>query len=198
MRKYFTMKPLAILLLVLSCGIVGGLAGYMASVYPDSEARTRGGTMHMGIPMTSVPYLRLDNNQWLQWGAYAGGGTVNGFKVATTDLLEVGTTIQLDDFEQGNMAIFHQVTSLGDDSEYALETGVSGTGWAQFGDNDDYCPFIFTSAGVVTLLTDATANCANTDTDAKAVVYDCGSGPCVKNRLAATKTVGISVRYFTP
>lgn len=298
MRKY-----LLVALLVLSCGIVGGLAGYVTSIYPDSEERRRGGTIHIGqifdhdtaanyvanehidwtdatedfktsgsvtaSAMSSAGFVKntaagllsggnavdisadtnlaastgitltddtlttndseivhsalsgyvalehidwtnasqdfktsgsaeIGNDKWLMGTDNAGTGTINIIKVNTSDVGEFGTTVQVDDFVQGNMAIFHQVTSLQDDSSFALETGKTGTGWAQFGDNDDYCPFVFTSAGVVTLLTDATANCANTDTDAKACVYDCGSGPCVKNRLAATKTVGISVRYFTP
>ena len=88
-------------------------------------------------------------------------------------------------------------SSIADDGEIVLATGVAGWGEAMAGDNEEWAQFRFTSAGVVTLIANS-ANVVNTDTDAKFCIYDAGSGIAIKNRLGATKTVAVNVEYFTP
>lgn len=84
--------------------------------------------------------------------------------------------------------------SVNDDAEITIETGKTGWGFAQAGDNEEYAHFTFTAAGAVTLLI-WSANTVNTDTDAKFCIYDAGSGIAIKNRLGSAKTVRYSIHY---
>ena len=84
--------------------------------------------------------------------------------------------------------------SIADDAEITLATGVSGWGFAQAGDNEQWIQFSFTAAGVVTVIANS-ALAVNTDTDGNLCVYDAGAGIAIKNRLGATKTIRYTVNY---
>ena len=84
--------------------------------------------------------------------------------------------------------------TVADEAEITLATGVSGWGFAQAGDNEEWIQFCFTAAGVVTVISNS-ANAVNTDTDGDLCVYDAGSGIAIKNRLGASKTIRYSVNY---
>jgi len=79
--------------------------------------------------------------------------------------------------------------SVADDGTITFPTGYMGHGWIMAGDNEEFILFRFTSAGAVTLLTDVSANTANTDSDTDLCVYDGGSGIIIKNRLGASKVL---------
>lgn len=85
--------------------------------------------------------------------------------------------------------------SVDDDGFLDLEDGVAGFGIVQAGDNEEYAIFTFTSAGVVTLLTDSTANVANTDSDTDLCIFDNGSNVRIKNRLGSAKVLRINIYY---
>lgn len=87
---------------------------------------------------------------------------------------------------------------VADDGEIVLATGVAGWGFVMIGDMQEYAHFTFTSAGVVTLGSDASANTVNTDTDAKFCIYDAGSGIAIKNRLGSNLIMAIDIHYYTP
>lgn len=84
--------------------------------------------------------------------------------------------------------------SVADEAEITLATGVSGWGFAQAGDNEQWIQFSFTAAGVVTVIANS-ALAVNTDTDGNLCVYDAGAGIAIKNRLGATKTIRYVVNY---
>jgi hypothetical protein len=84
--------------------------------------------------------------------------------------------------------------AVADESEITLATGVSGWGFAQAGDNEEWIQFTFTAAGVVSVVANS-ANAINSDTDANLCVYDAGSGIAIKNRLGASKTIRYVVHY---
>jgi hypothetical protein len=86
--------------------------------------------------------------------------------------------------------------SLADDAEISLETGKAGFGHIMIGDNQEYAWFAFTSAGVVTLITNST-NVANTDSDTDLSIYDGGTAVNIKNRLGATLILRYSIKYST-
>jgi len=84
--------------------------------------------------------------------------------------------------------------SVNDESQIALDTGKTGWGFAQAGDNEEWIQFSFTTAGVVTVIANS-ANAVNADTDGNLCVYDAGTGIAIKNRLGATKTIRYVVNY---
>lgn len=83
---------------------------------------------------------------------------------------------------------------VADDAEFLMPVGKIGHGWAMAGDNEEFIEFRFTSAGVVTVITN-TANAVGTDTDGNLCVYDAGGGIAVKNRLGSAKTIRYVVWY---
>jgi len=95
----------------------------------------------------------------------------------------------------GNLTTEGYSTSLNDDEYVDLEAGKTGWGTVMAGDNEEFAPFTFTSAGVVTLLTDATANVVNTDTDAKLCIFDNGTNVRIRNRLGSAKVIRFCVNY---
>lgn len=101
-------------------------------------------------------------------------------------------------FLYNSLETFKEMVSLADDAEIFFETAVAGYGYAIIGDNQEFAPFTFTSAGVVTLLTDASTNTASTDSDGNLCVYDAGSGIAIKNRLGSELSTAISVDFYTP
>jgi hypothetical protein len=84
--------------------------------------------------------------------------------------------------------------AVADEAEITLATGVSGWGFAQAGDNEEWIQFSFSAAGVVTVIANS-AHAVNTDTDGNLCVYDAGSGIAIKNRLGASKTIRYVVHY---
>lgn len=84
--------------------------------------------------------------------------------------------------------------TVGDDDEVIVATGVTGWGFAQAGDNQEYAQFTWTAAGAVTLIVN-TANVNNADVDGDFCIYDNGAGIAIKNRLGADLTVRYSLFY---
>ena len=84
--------------------------------------------------------------------------------------------------------------SLADDAEITIETGTSGFGTVNIGDNQEYAWITWTTAGAVTLVQNST-NVVNTDTDANLCIYDAGSGIAIKNRLGSQLTVRFDLSY---
>jgi len=79
-----------------------------------------------------------------------------------------------------------------------LATGVSGWGEVMAGDNEEWAHFRFTSAGVVTLITN-TANVTTTvDTASSLNIYDAGSGIEIQNNLGSSKKVAVNIKYYAP
>ena len=97
-----------------------------------------------------------------------------------------------------SLLVHRERSWVADDGEITLATGVAGWGFAMVGDMQEYAHFVFTSAGAVTLLTDASGNAVNTDTDAKFCIYDAGTGIAIKNRLGSALTVMVDIKYADP
>jgi hypothetical protein len=83
---------------------------------------------------------------------------------------------------------------LADDAEFVLDASVTGFGFAQAGDNEEWALFGFTSAGVVNLI-QASANTVTTDTDTKFCIYQSGTSVAIKNRLGAQKKVQYEINF---
>ena len=94
---------------------------------------------------------------------------------------------------------YKTLTTLDDDVLITFTTGVCGYGIIITNDGATFAQFRFTSAGVVTLISN-TADVDNADTDAKLCIYQNGgsTGILIKNRLTATKKLGIDINYYTP
>ncbi len=142
--------------------------------------------------------LRLPNDTWLKGRNNADSADISVTKVNTSDEIEMGATVKIDDFSQGGLNRWATSESVEDDAEITVLAAInaSGFGIATINDGAEYCPFIFTAAGAVTLLADATANCAAADTDTDLSIYDSGgNGIHIKNRLGSTQTVKAWVQY---
>jgi hypothetical protein len=80
-------------------------------------------------------------------------------------------------------------TSLDDDDYFDISPGTyGGFGFLQAGDNTEYALFSFTSAAVVTIISNS-ANAVNTDTDVKFCIFDGGTSVRVRNRLGSAKYI---------
>jgi hypothetical protein len=86
------------------------------------------------------------------------------------------------------------IDTVADEDEIVLATGVSGWGFAQAGDNEEWIQFRFTAAGVVSVVANS-ANAINSDMNGNLCVYDAGSGIAIKNRLGASKIIRYVVHY---
>ena len=96
----------------------------------------------------------------------------------------------------GSMVHYAKQASLNDEGATALPSSTSGGfGFAQAGDGEEYGLFSYTSAGVVTLISNS-ANTVATDTDTKFCIYDAGTVVWVKNRLGSAKNVLIMIHYY--
>jgi hypothetical protein len=84
--------------------------------------------------------------------------------------------------------------TLNDDAQITLSTGVAGFGFVQIGDNQEWAQFVFTAAGVVTLIQNS-SNAVNTDTDGNLCIFDNGSGIAIRNRLGSNLTVRLDINY---
>lgn len=118
-------------------------------------------------------------------------------KTSTVDAVapELVQTIQNDKTVRTN-GLTNRKTSevLADDASITLTTGVAGFGFVQIGDNQEYAQFVFTAAGVVTLIHNS-ANAVNTDTDGNLCIFDNGSGIAIRNRLGNDLTIRLDVNY---
>jgi hypothetical protein len=90
---------------------------------------------------------------------------------------------------------FSYFGSVIDDASISLLSNTSGGfGFAQLGDGEHYGFFSFTSAGVVTLISNST-NCVGTDTDNKFCIFDGGTTVTIKNRTGSTKNLMVLAFY---
>ena len=85
--------------------------------------------------------------------------------------------------------------TLADDTETPLVDASAGYGFCQIGDNQEYASFTWESDGTVTLLTDISANVANSDTDGNLCIYNSGTQVYIKNRLGLSLNLRYSVNY---
>ena len=84
--------------------------------------------------------------------------------------------------------------SLADNATYDLADARSGWGFIQLGDNVSNAYFTFTSAGVITLMTNL--ECTTTQgTNDKLNIYDNGTNVRIENTWTATSQVTINVTY---
>ena len=88
--------------------------------------------------------------------------------------------------------------STADDGTITITSSIAGWGFVMIGDAQEYTTFYFTSAGVVTLGSDATANTANTDSNGDLCIYDGGDHIVLKNRLGSRLTIAYFIKYFLP
>lgn len=75
-----------------------------------------------------------------------------------------------------------------------LVASKSGFGRIIIGNAQEYSDFVFTTAGVVTLI-DNSANVVTTSTDAKLVIRDAGTNVRIVNELGSTLIATIIVNY---
>ncbi|MCP4357976.1 MAG: hypothetical protein GY796_08175 [Chloroflexi bacterium] len=189
-------KNLRFLLLVLVVCLNLSFTAFLFSRQTEPQATSRD-IMFAPGPM-SAGLRSLPNNQWIVWRNSTTITDVNGIKINASDILEIGVDMQIDDFTQGSLNRWATSESLDDDAEITVLAAINAPGWGAATTNDgaEYCPFLFTAAGAVTLLADATANCANSDSDTDLSIYDSGgNGIHIRNRIGSTQTVKAWVQY---
>lgn len=106
-----------------------------------------------------------------------------------------GLTTPKWDITPGSLHTAVYEDSVADEAEFSCPTTTSG-GWGMVSTADagEYGTFWFTAAGAVTL-GDVSANVVNTDTNGNLCIYDGGSVVNIKNRLAATKQIQVTIYY---
>ena len=85
--------------------------------------------------------------------------------------------------------------TLADDGSFNLASGRSGLGVIQLGDGEEYAWFSFTSAGVVTLITNSANVTTTLTTNDKLNIGDGGTYVTVENTFTASKQVTLRVTY---
>jgi len=86
-------------------------------------------------------------------------------------------------------------SSVEDEAFIDLPSGISGWCFVQAGDGEEYAKFSFTTAGIVTLLSDTSTNVVNTDTDGNLCIFDNGTNVRIKNRLGSAKIIKFNCNY---
>ncbi len=94
-----------------------------------------------------------------------------------------------------SLSIYGASSTLVDDGSVNLPDTTSGWGEILVGDNEEYGEFRWSSAGVVSLLSDSTANVTSTDADGYFCIFDNGTQVVVKNRLGSTKIIKYKINY---
>jgi hypothetical protein len=94
----------------------------------------------------------------------------------------------------GGLNMIQSSETVADDGTVALATGVTGWGFVQAGDNEQWIQFAFTAAGAVSIIANSALG-VNTDSDGCLCVYDGGDGIVIKNRLGGSKTVRYVIYY---
>lgn len=129
-----------------------------------------------------------DNTQWLSLAHNQTDGVI------TTGKGDINLVPSSGFLNVSGLKIYNTTETLADDAEKTIATSTAGFGFAQIGDNQEYALFTWTTAGVVTLISNS-ANVVNTDTDAKFCIYDAGSGIAIKNRLGSSLTLRFVLNY---
>lgn len=143
-------------------------------------------------------FTNSSNYEYWDFATAPGSFTISGQTAGTgTDNIDIaiqpaGTGL-VHWKETGTLKQFTYQGSVDDDAGFSLPANTNGGfGIAQFGNGEEYGFVSFTSAGVVTLISNST-NCVNTDTDEKACIFDGGSTPTVRNRLGSSKNISVIV-----
>jgi hypothetical protein len=143
--------------------------------------------------------LVMPNNTWLKWRNADDSANVTGFKIySSTNIIDVGANMHLDDFAQGALNRWATSESVLDEGSITTLAAINAPGFGLVTANDgaEYCLFIFSADGGTITLAANSANCVATDTDAKLCVIDSGgAGIHFKNRLGSTQTVKAWVQY---
>jgi hypothetical protein len=83
--------------------------------------------------------------------------------------------------------------TLADDGTFNVPDATSG--WGQVKGGGEYLEFRWAADGTVTLLTDCSANTANTDSDTDLCAYDSGTQVIIKNRLGGKFSFIMELNY---
>ncbi len=118
-----------------------------------------------------------------------------GLRTSWVNLIDGNTTLPIYRDRLSGIDVMRYSGSLTDGGVYILPlTTNGGWGMAQIGDGQEYGFFSFTSAGVVTLI----SNSANTQTsiaDNKFIIYDGGTGVYLRNELGSTLTINVVIHF---
>jgi len=102
--------------------------------------------------------------------------------------------IGADNLSRKNLKVIRVTDDFVDDQIYNLPKATSGWGMVQAGDGEEYGFFSFTSAGVVTLISNS-ANCVATNGDGNLCIFDGGTFVSIQNRLGAVKKIKLEIKY---
>lgn len=108
-----------------------------------------------------------------------------------------GTNLKTDIDLGGRVTNHSTPVELADDGSFDLPNASAGFGFLIVGDGEEYAQFTWTSAGVVTLISNSGTVVA-TDTDTKFCIFDNGSAVRIRNRLGSAKKVVFDYSYTTP
>lgn len=143
--------------------------------------------------------VRLPNDTWLKWRNADDSADVTGFRIySSTNIIDVGADMYLDDFSQGALNRWATSENVADEGSITTLAAINAPGFGIVTANDgaEYCVFIFSADGGTITLASNSANCVATDTDAKLCVIDSGgAGIHFKNRLGSTQTIKAWVQY---
>jgi len=84
---------------------------------------------------------------------------------------------------------------LADNGSFTLNAGRSGMAWITFGDGEEYAWFSFTTAAVVTLITNSANVTTTATTDNSLNIYDGGTAVTIENTFSDTKVMTVKVIY---
>lgn len=175
----------------LSSGSTVRWAGINSTTTVTASGNISAATYGSDSSISNAELLTLDDGATTE--ILVGGGA--GVAPVWTTATGTGAPVRANGLSVRNgLTVYHTSEAVADDASIVLATGVSGWGTVQAGDNEQFIQFTFTSAGIVTVITN-TANAINSDTDNNLCVYDVGSGIAIKNRLGALKTIRAVIYY---
>lgn len=175
--------------LTLSLGL-GGTVARTFGMERHTTGNTAGNTLSINAGgATSAATDKNGGNLILKSGTATG----TGFSDIQLQTVTPGSTGTTDRTPTDKFVIMSRV--LADNGNFTLTSGRSGIGMITFGDGEEYAWFSFTTAAVVTLITNS-ANVTTTGaTNDKLNIYDGGTSVTIENTFTATKTMTITLTY---
>jgi hypothetical protein len=169
---------------------IGGDAARILSLVRNTISNTAGSSLTLGSGgATSGATNKAAGNIILSTGTSTGSASAD-FQIFTPTPDGSGTT---DRVPVKREDLFTRI--LADNGTVALASGRSGIGIITVGDGEEYAWFSFTTAGVVTLVTNSSNVTTTQGTNDKINIYDAGSNVTIENTFTASKVLTVKILY---
>jgi hypothetical protein len=168
----------------------GGNIAQSIGIERNTTAATAGNNLIINSGGATSGSTDKNGGDFILSSGISTGTGVSDVRVLTPTAAATGTTDRTPVIRESVMNRY-----LADNGTFTLENARSGVGIITFGDGEEYAWFSFTTAGVVTLITNSANVTTTGGTNDKLNIYDGGTAVTIENTFAAAKNMTIKVIY---